>query len=238
VHIDPTALQRTVDALDGTAIEAQPVEAVLAEATAAISALVGATGTGLMLADDEAVLRYVAATDDAAKVLEEVQERLGRGPCIDCVVENQLIVTDDLATDDRWPDVAAEVAHRGVRSLVGAPVFLGGSPVGSLNIYDREVRAWDDSDCNAIETLARSFSALLDNALHRRRGDELVRQLQRALDSRVVIERAVGYLMASLGVDAVEAFNHLRRDARSRREKVVQRAARLLDERPPPPLPG
>ena len=44
--------------------------------------------------------------------------------------------------------------------------------------------------------------------------------LQYALDYRVVIERAVGYLMAKQSLDAVAAFNALRNAARSRRTKI------------------
>lgn len=230
MHVDPEALQRAVDALSSIELETQELSPVLTEAANAITALMSATGTGVMLADEEAVLRYVGATDEAARLLEQVQEREGVGPCIDCVVVNELVVSEDLAVDERWPTVSAVVVPAGVRSIVGAPVLLGGAPVGSLNIYDDAPRQWDESDLGAATTLARSFSALLEQALRTRRGDELVEQLQYALDNRVVIERAVGYLMASLGVDTVEAFNRLRRRARDERLAVPVVAARLLDE--------
>ena len=57
---------------------------------------------------------------------------------------------------------------------------------------------------------------------------ELARQLQYALDYRVVIERAVGYLMAKEGIDPVAAFNALRTAARSRRTKIGEVAEHVL----------
>ena len=45
----------------------------------------------------------------------------------------------------------------------------------------------------------------------------------------MVIERGVGYLMARDGVDAVVAFNRLRRAARSTQTKVGDVATHLLD---------
>jgi AmiR/NasT family two-component response regulator len=44
----------------------------------------------------------------------------------------------------------------------------------------------------------------------------------------VVIERAVGYLMAQGDVDSVTAFNRLRRVARGRRTKIGAIAEQLL----------
>lgn len=235
MHVDPDSLRRAVDALGAVELESHELSPVLSDAAAAITELMSATGTGIMLADEGAVLRYVSATDEAARLLEQVQEEKGVGPCIDCVVVNEVVVSGSLALDERWPTVSEVVVPAGVRSIVGAPVLLGGAPVGSLNIYDAAPRDWDESDLHAARTLARSFSALLEQALRTLRGDQLVEQLQYALDNRVVIERAVGYLMASLGVDTVEAFNRLRRRARAERAAVADVAAGLLADRAHPP---
>ena len=54
-------------------------------------------------------------------------------------------------------------------------------------------------------------------------------QLQYALDYRVVIERAVGYLMGAHRLDAVTAFDLLRRRARDSRRRVADVAAEVLD---------
>lgn len=60
--------------------------------------------------------------------------------------------------------------------------------------------------------------------------DEVVHQLQGALDSRVLIERCVGLLMGRHGIGAVDAFNRLRDIARPSRRKVHEIARELLDE--------
>src|SRR5207249_397101 len=53
-------------------------------------------------------------------------------------------------------------------------------------------------------------------------------QLQYALDYRVVIERAVGYLMGTHHLDAVTAFDMLRRRARDSRRRVADVATEIL----------
>ena len=77
-----------------------------------------------------------------------------------------------------------------VRAVMGVPIQLAGSPVGVLNVYVEGPRTWTDDDRRALlrfsQVLARMLAAGV--ALHRR--DRLARQLQYALDYRVVIERA------------------------------------------------
>jgi hypothetical protein len=53
-------------------------------------------------------------------------------------------------------------------------------------------------------------------------------QLQYALDYRVVIERAVGYLMGAHRLDAVTAFDVLRRRARDSRRRIADVATDVL----------
>ncbi len=59
--------------------------------------------------------------------------------------------------------------------------------------------------------------------------------LQRALESRVVIEQAKGILSERLGVDVEDAFEVLRRAARSHRLKLRELARRVVTERATPP---
>src|SRR5919205_1374381 len=59
--------------------------------------------------------------------------------------------------------------------------------------------------------------------------------LQRALDTRVVIEQAKGVLAERFGLDVPEAFQLLRRSARSNRMRLHDLAARVVESRETPP---
>jgi AmiR/NasT family two-component response regulator len=62
----------------------------------------------------------------------------------------------------------------------------------------------------------------------------VVEQLQYALQYRIPIERAVGFLMAHHDLDAVEAFNRLRRTSRDQQRRVAEVAAEILERRHSP----
>ena len=59
--------------------------------------------------------------------------------------------------------------------------------------------------------------------------------LQRALDTRVVIEQAKGVLAERFGLDVHEAFQVLRMSARSNRIRLHDLAARVVESRQTPP---
>lgn len=113
--------------------------------------------------------------------------------------------------------------------MLGVPVRLSGIPVGSLDVYLDRPHGWDESERRAMERYSDVIESALTVALQAERASELAAQLQYALDHRVIIERAVGFLMAKEGLDPVAGFNRLRLNARSTRRKVGAVAEELLD---------
>jgi GAF domain-containing protein len=228
--IDPQALGKSLDALHRIVSGGDELGSAVTDVTDAVAGLFRIGGAGLMLIDDGQVLRYVAATDSPSTALEEAQEELGHGPCVDALVHDRLVTTADIIADDRWPGLGERVAPAGVRAVLGVPVTLAGGPVGSLNVYRGEPHEWDDTECAALRAFAGVVDTLMRTALQAHEQSAVAAQLQHALDSRVQIERAVGLLMGRERIDAVDAFDRLRREARNRRVKVVAVAAELLDQ--------
>jgi GAF domain-containing protein len=231
VPVEPTQLTRALDALGQIARPESNIGEVLTDVLGAICGVFGVTGAGLMLVDEQKGLRYVAATDDAAEVLEQVQEQAGTGPCVESFVNDCEIAVDDLSNDVRWPAITEPLLAAGVRSVLGVPTRLGGGPVGSLNVYSSDVRNWDDSEREAIRSFNAVIEAQISSALALRHHGRVVEQLQYALDNRVTIERAIGMLMARHTIDAVAAFHRLRGEARTNRRKVAEVAREIVEGR-------
>jgi GAF domain-containing protein len=226
-HIDAAALERSLQGLR-TTIEGAGLEQSLGAALEAASVLFDVSGIGLMVIDENRALRYVAATDEVGRALEEVQERDGHGPCIDALVFDKVVQSRDLVEDERWPEIRSGVREGSVRAVLGVPVHVAGETVGALDGYLDRPYEWDAGHVKALQAYADLLGSVLASAVQARRRGELVDQLQHALHSRVVIERAVGMLMGREGIDAVAAFDRLRREARNRRERVAELAERVL----------
>ena len=191
--------------------------------------LFGVAGAGLMFVDDDRVLRYVAATDPVARDLERGQEASGSGPCVDAVAHDRMIQTEDVASDPRWPRFARELADASPRAVISVPVHVAGVVVGSLDAYVDGRYAWDEGEVRAVATYAGLVEGLVASALQAEQRARIAEQLRYALDNRVTIERAVGMLMGREQIDAVTAFNRIRRKARDRGRKVADVADVVLD---------
>ncbi|HEY5788520.1 MAG TPA: GAF and ANTAR domain-containing protein [Microlunatus sp.] len=187
-------------------------------------------GSGIMVADEQNITRYLTASDGLARSLEEAESATGQGPCTEAFVNNRVVASSDVTIDGRWPALAAEIRGLGVFAVLGVPVRIGGIPVGTLDAYFESPHEWDDSERQALARYGDVVETVLSAALQAHTTGVLAGQLQYALDYRVVIERAVGYLMAQDKVDAVVAFNRLRRVARSRRTKIGAVAEHVLSK--------
>lgn len=228
-RIDPGALGQSLarleelhrrDDLDPRVLLDQVVDAV--------DQLFGLSGAGLMFVDSDQALRYVAASDEVIALLEESQEELGEGPCIDAFVHDQTVQVRDLGADLRWPSLSRRLADAPINAVLGVPVRLGGSAVGSLNLYLDRSHDWEPGEIQALDAYGTVVETMLVTALTARRHSQIAEQLQYALDYRVVIERGVGFLMAAYQLDEVHAFDLLRRTARSSRRKVADVAREII----------
>lgn len=230
MRLERDVVEAALRALHDDAAPAQgDLVAALTRATDSTRHLFGADGAGVMLLDDQQALAYVQTEDEDSRLLEAAQRDLGQGPCVDCLVLDHVTRTSDLQTDERWPEVAAALRGSDVHAVLGVPIRVSGGAVGSLNVLRHGVGAWDPSEIAAIGAYASVVEDLIASALLARSQEQLVQQLRTALEHRVVIDRAVGFLMAARGVDAVLAFDELRRRARARRRRVADLAAELLE---------
>src|SRR5436305_264652 len=226
MHIDDQALRSSLQRLRQAAFEADVV-AVMKRAVNAVHRVFGCSGAGIMFITESGHLCYVAASDEAGRQLEQAQATAGQGPCYDSYVYAREVASRDLHMDNRWPQLSAHLPAE-VRAVVGVPVLLSGSPVGTLNVYRDQPNDWEEPDIQALRAYSDLIAEVVGSALAAQDHSALAGQLQYALDYRVMIERAVGYLMGSHGLDAVTAFDLLRKRARDSRRRVADIAAEIL----------
>ena len=224
---DPTEIRRAINRLRDKEADSQ-LPSALEQAVESATSLFNVAGTGIMFADEEHELHYVAASDAHGRHLEKLQSHAGRGPCVDALMLDAVIRTRDVTTDDRWRVLHEDLAETPVRAVVGIPVHLAGAAVGSLDAYHERPHDWTEDEVRGIAAYAGLVENFLVTALHAERQERLATQLQHALEHRVAVERAVGMVMARRNLEAVDAFNVIRSAARSSRRRVADVAAELI----------
>ncbi|MEJ5913015.1 GAF and ANTAR domain-containing protein [Pseudokineococcus sp. 1T1Z-3] len=208
----------------------------LAEMLATLSSALPLASAGLMLRDDAGRLACVAWTGTASRTLEEAEDEVVSGPATDAQVLGMPRASEDVLADPRWPALGPSLAGGDPapatsslpRAVATMPVVVAGGPVGCLVAVREEAGPWTPSQLEVLESSARLAGNLLQTAAVAESTSRLAEQLQHALDHRVVVERAVGYLMAQRGSDATDAFGELRRTSRSARRKVAEVAELVL----------
>lgn len=226
MHIDEEALYSSLVRLRQSATDAG-VTSVMKRAVDSVHGLFDCAGAGTMFVTESGQLSYIAASDESARRLEEAQATAGQGPCYDSYVYATDITSSDVHTDSRWPDLPVQMVPH-VRAVAGIPIFLSGTPVGTLNVYRDQPADWDDSELNALRAYGDLVAEAIGAALAAHEHSVLADQLRYALDYRAVIERGVGYLMGAHQLDAVTAFNILRKRARDSRRRVADVATEIL----------
>jgi len=191
--------------------------------------LLDVSAAGLLLADSRGELRVVAASSEAARLLELFQLQSDQGPCLDCFRSGRAVAAIDLSADRRWPRFAAAAGQAGFSAVQALPMRLRDQVIGALNLFRDTPGAFDPASVRIGQALADVATIGLLHERSMRRSDTLNEQLQTALNSRVVIEQAKGKLAERLGIDMNQAFTLLRDQARNRNQRLSDLARAFVN---------
>lgn len=179
--------------------------------------VLGIDGAAVSVVDDEDDdgLTFVSATSARFDTIETTQDINGIGPCHDAFRTGEQITVVDLAEETRWPTYRRVALDNGCRSVAGLPMPIHDRRIGALNLYRDQPHEWETEELHVGQVLANMAAGYIINHAELSESRTVARQLQRALDSRVVIEQAKGMLAARRNISPEEAFDLLRRHARS-----------------------
>jgi GAF domain-containing protein len=221
-------VHRVLGELDDLRYSAGNLDQALQRIVQATHRLFAVDGAGLMLVDPDRLLRNVAVSDRRVHDLEGLQIEHGEGPCVDAFEEKAMADADDLAGEHRWPLFAPAAVGRGLRAVLASPIPYNQHAIGVVVVFSGDVRPWSPEAKLALIAFTDLAALTIANTMQSQERGELAEQLQHALDSRVVIERAKGVLVAREGLSEREAFERLRRQARNQRRRVVDVAAEVM----------
>ena len=163
-----------------------------------------------------------AATSQLPSTVDALQGRLGEGPCLDAVWQQQVVRVHDVAADGRWPEFSAQAAALGVRSMLCFRLFVEDDRLGALNLYSRQVHAFDDE----AEEIGLVFASHAAVALA---GAEHEEQLRTGMSHRDVIGQAKGILMERHKITAEQAVGVLARVSQDMNRRLLDIAVEMTD---------
>jgi anti-anti-sigma regulatory factor len=195
----------------------------------------GFTAVSIVLLDGLKTVAAVGAWPESLSALAIWQFQERHGPCYDaCSAEGTVTATDlSGAGVRRWPLWAPAAAALGLGAVSSQPLRRNGQVIGSLLLGTADDEPLEPAMLPDIGSAAR---VAVELAMTRRDLDDAhlrAAQLQRALDSRVVVEQAKGRLSVEFGCTVDEAFEWLRRHARSTNRKLHDLATEVVDGRLP-----
>jgi transcriptional regulator with GAF, ATPase, and Fis domain len=174
----------------------------------------------------------VASTDERSQLVELMQLGEGGGPCVECFTSGLAIAIPDIAAArDRWAQFCDAALAQGFHALHAIPLRLREKTIGSLNLFREQTGELGEFDIAAAQALAdvATIGILQERAV--RESDIITQQLQRALDSRVIIEQAKGVVAYVNDVPVDEAFRLIRAYARDHQRGLVDVAADIVQRR-------
>ncbi|MFD4259920.1 GAF and ANTAR domain-containing protein [Streptomyces sp. NPDC058534] len=203
------------------------VDATLARITGAATELVeGCDESGILILRGRKV-DSLAPTGRLVIDSDQLQERLGEGPCFDAAHTRSagrvFRIADFTHEQPRWPSYAPEARTLGIGSMMGFLLYTDDEELGALNIYSHKPGAFTEISETAGWLLASHAAVALSGARSHA-------QMKEAVATRHLIGEAMGILMGSRHLTEDQAFDVLRRYSQEKNIKLRE-VARQVSEK-------
>lgn len=216
----------------------ESVKDTLERITSSATELVeGCDAAGILILRGDQV-QSLAPTDQVVVDSDELQGRVGEGPCFDAartsMGERQFRIADFTAEARRWPRYVPEARKLNLGSMMGFLLFTEDEDLGALNLYSYRPGAFGQADETAGWLLASHAAVAFSSA-------RTHAQLQEAIGTRHAIGEAMGILMGRHRLTEDQAFGALRRYSQDHNVKLRDVARQVCEQGAlprPPRTPG
>ncbi|WP_109032187.1 GAF and ANTAR domain-containing protein [Streptomyces rubrogriseus] len=171
-------------------------------------------------------VQSLAPTQQVVIDSDELQGRVGEGPCFDAARsgtgERQFRIADFTDEAQRWPKYVPEARKLNLGSMMGFLLFTEDEDLGALNMYSYRPGAFTEADETAGWLLASHAAVAFSSA-------RTHAQMQEAIGTRHTIGEAMGILMGRHRISEDQAFAALRRYSQDHNVKLRDVAAQVCE---------
>ena len=201
---------------------ADGISAVETALAASAEAIPGVEHVAIALIGHDGRPRVMAASDDLARRLDEIQLILDEGPLIDVLSRStsEIVVMRD-APPDRWVEFVPRARALKTNVAVAIRLTWDRHVIGALCIYATRSTSIHAETVVLAETFATHAAATVMLA-------RKAEHLELAMVTRQLVGQAVGILMERYHLDADSAFNYRRRISQNQNVKMRDLASELV----------
>ncbi|NEC85098.1 ANTAR domain-containing protein [Streptomyces sp. SID12501] len=198
-------------------------------------ALLGTHAATVVFAPEGYDAAHVTGSNPQVSLLEHEAVGWREGPGHDCrqagTGPRTPAALDSGPARRRWPHYTPRALKLGYTHVVALPLRGHSGTSGALILLSCTRHAFSPATLELGRSLADFTAVVLEHAREADRSRTLTAQLEQALTSRVVIEQAKGVLATLRAVSLDEAFDLLRKHARSRQRPLKDVARDVVEGR-------
>ncbi len=186
--------------------------------------MMGSKICSIMLVNEERQVLEIVATQSLSQAYrKKPPPKLGESISGLVVKERTPIAVLDVRKDPRYQ--FQELARQeGLCSLLSVPMMVKDRAVGVINSYTSHEHEFDEGEIQILQAVANQAAVAIENT-------RLLQQrleMEEALETRKVVERAKGYLMHEAKLSEAEAFRFLQRQSMNTRKSMREVAEAVL----------
>ncbi|OIV38760.1 transcriptional regulator [Mangrovactinospora gilvigrisea] len=195
--------------------------------------LLDIAAAGVILATPLGDLMDAAATDRRTRALEEAGLHWGEGPLVDCYRTGRPVANAALDDDQalhHWPRYTLRARRLGFVSHSALPLRLRAQTIGALSLYRDQPGLLDPAQLSLGQALADIATI---GILQQHTGAEqppVAVHLHAAMQDRLLIEQAIGFLAERADLTPDESFVRMRTHSRAQRRPLTEVARQVLDD--------
>ncbi|TQJ68024.1 AmiR/NasT family two-component response regulator [Arthrobacter sp. SLBN-100] len=171
----------------------------------------------------------VTSSSPAAEAVARLEYEFSQTPSMEASASQATVSVPDVREDGHWPEYSASLLSQGIRSVLAVPFELEGETKAALLLYSSRPNRFESRVLEFAEDFVSQTSLALRLAVRVANYSETAANLRATLESRTVIDMAVGIIMGQNRCSQHDAFEILKTASSTRNSKLHDVAASVVN---------